>query len=218
MDTEQDPGPDPGDVDGWRRAIDEGRLSKIRIENVVAALQKIGPLGDQRVVNPLMLHVSSKMMRKLRHLIGKNHRNQGRDMIEHAHGKLIEAVLKPKSADGIALRDKFYACVRHRAADAIRVGRLDAGREPHAEDKGVLPPPPKQLLTAEEEKAHIESVLRQIQDPRKRSAFRLHMDGVPRGSKKVDSIAKALNVSVKTIETWINETKEQIRVILGEQP
>jgi hypothetical protein len=54
----------------------------------------------------------------------------------------------------------------------------------------------------------VERVLIQISDYRKRTAFRLHMQGVPYGgSRGKVSIARALNISRKTAEVWVVEVR-----------
>lgn len=217
METEEGQGPDPSDIDGWRRIIDAGQLRGVRLEEVVAAVQQIGPFGERRVLNALMQRVSDRMTQILRQTIGRNHPNDGLDMIEQAHGKLIESVLRPESADGAALKVAFRARVEHRAADAIRAGRKESSRYPYSEDRGVLPSPDKNPWRPEDEHLHVEQILQRIADLRKQLAFRLHMDGVPKESKKVESIAAALNVSAKTVGTWIAEIEEQIKPILGDR-
>jgi RNA polymerase sigma factor (sigma-70 family) len=216
MDIKEE-GPEPGDIAGWRRAIEGQSLPRIPGQRLVAAAQQIGPSGDRRVLEILMKEISDRMMRILRKRIGRNHRNEGRDMIEEAHGGLIEAVLQPKSADGGALRTAFVATVRFRAADAIRREQLNSERYVYSEDETPRPGGHK-ALSQDEERAHVEGVLKRIADPRKRLAFRLHMDDVPRNSTKVESIASALGVSAKTAETWIKETEEEIKTILGVKP
>jgi DNA-directed RNA polymerase specialized sigma24 family protein len=211
-------GPDPDDTKAWRQVIESKSLPSIEGQSLVAAVQRYGPSGDRRVVEPLMKEISARMMRILRKQIGRNHRNEGWDLIEEAHGQLIEAVLKHNSADGTALRTAFLATVLFRGADAIRREQLHSSRYDYAIDEGALPLRHKKTISGDEEHAHVESVLRQIKDPRRRFAFRLHMDGVPRNSTKVESIASALGVSAKTAETWIKETEEEIRTILGEKP
>lgn len=214
MDTKED-GPDSSDLEAWRQVIENQLLATIRSQNLVSVVQQIGSSGDRRVVEALMKEVSDRIMRILRKYIGRKHRNEGWDLIEDAHGKLIEAVLKPKSADGSALRVAFVQTVRFRGADAIRSEELHEKRYPDSEDEDVIPLRQEKCLSEDEERAHVESILRRIRDPRKRLAFRLHMDGVPRHSTKVESIASALGVSAKTAETWINETEEEIKTILG---
>ncbi len=216
MDIKEQHRPPPDDLAEWRRLANEGQLSKYPPEAIVAVVQTIGPNGDKRALNALMKHLSDVMLRILRRTIGRNHANEGVDMIEEAHGKLIVAVLKPKSPDGIGLREAFRARVEFRAADAIRAGSLSANRYPYAEDDGVLPITKKGKWSESEEHAYVEGVLRRIEDPRKRAAFRLHMNGVPKGSKRVDSIASALGVSAKTAGEWIAEVESQLRIIVGD--
>jgi len=53
----------------------------------------------------------------------------------------------------------------------------------------------------------VERILASIPDDRKRLAFRLYMNGVPAGSKKGNSIAKAVGVTPKTVAQWIEEVR-----------
>lgn len=53
-------------------------------------------------------------------------------------------------------------------------------------------------------------ILSIITDPRKRLAFRLHMDRIPIHSVSGPSIAKALGVDRKTVGNWIAEMQEQL--------
>jgi hypothetical protein len=49
--------PDPNDLEAWRRAITQGRLSTFRLEAIVAALQDLGPLAGKVVRNALAKHL-----------------------------------------------------------------------------------------------------------------------------------------------------------------
>jgi DNA-directed RNA polymerase specialized sigma24 family protein len=211
-------GPDPSDIAAWREAINSQSLSRILGHRLVAAAQHIGPSGEKRVVNALMNEITERIMRILRRHIGRNHRNEGWDLIEEAHGKLIDAVLLPESADGKRMRTAFVTTVKFRAADAIRRGKLDSDRYAYSEAEAPREGGHDDLSSPPEECAHIDSVLNRIADPRKRLAFQLHLDGVPRNSSKVESIASALGVSAKTAETWVKETEEEIKAILGAKP
>jgi DNA-directed RNA polymerase specialized sigma24 family protein len=68
-----------------------------------------------------------------------------------------------------------------------------------------------------------ERVLALIPDWRKRFAFRLYMEDIPYGSKKTYSIAKAVGVSSKTVEAWIDEIRrflvatDQVQELLGKK-
>lgn len=209
-------GPDPGDTVAWRQVIERQELGSIKGHRLAAAAQKIGPSGDQEVLNSLMNEISNRMMRILRRLIDRNHRNEGWDMIEETHGKLIEAVLLPDSADGTAMRTAFVATIKFRAADSIRSEQLHVDRYEYSDDD-VPVADDSEEMSSQEQHAYVEGVLRRVADPRKRLAFRLHMEGVPRNSNKGCSIASALGVSAKTAETWVREIEEEIKIILGEK-
>jgi RNA polymerase sigma factor (sigma-70 family) len=219
--TEEEPPPRSTDLEGWRRVISEGRLSTVAMEAVVAAIQDLGPNADKQVINPLVLHTSETILRILRGHVGTNHRNRGEDIVEEAHGHLVEAIFRRDSADGKGLREAFVPRIRFRAADAIRADKEMRRREcsvehidqvsdaKHANDTSV-----QQEL---DEKLYVDQVLSHVTDERKRLAFRLHMDGIPLDSKRTDSIAKALGVSSKTAGQWIEEVQAQLKPIVGEQ-
>lgn len=111
--------PKSTDLEGWRQAISQGSLPTFRLEDLVAALQDLGPLTDPHVRNPLAKHLSNAMTGLLRRLVGPNHPNQGDDIIYRVHGQLFEALVKPGSADGKGLRQAFTARVSFRVKDAI---------------------------------------------------------------------------------------------------
>ena len=83
--TEEEPPPRPTDLEGWRRAISEGRFRTFKMETVIAAIQDLGPNADKVIINSLVLHASDTILRVLRRHIGTNHRNQGEDIVEEAH-------------------------------------------------------------------------------------------------------------------------------------
>lgn len=207
----------------WRRIISEGLLSNQRIEDVVAAVQDLGPTADPRILNPLILHVADELTKLLRRRVWKSHRNEGNDIIERAHAQIIEAVLKPDTADGKALREAFHARAEFRLQDALRAELEHArryGTEDEEDAKGGLADRhavdggPEQM----EEHAYVEGLLAMIEDPRKRLAWRLHMEGVPIDSTKVSgTIARAVGVSGRQVQTWLDEVAELLKSKLGDR-
>jgi hypothetical protein len=111
--------PKSTDLEGWRAAISQASLSTFRLEDIVAAIQDLGPLVDSNVRNPLAKHLSDAMTKLLRKLVRTHHPNRGDDIIYRVHGQLFEALLKPNSADGKGLRQAFTARVSFRVKDAI---------------------------------------------------------------------------------------------------
>lgn len=191
------------DLDAWRTIAADDGLRRVRPEDIVAAIQRIGPKGDPKLLNVLMGHISDEITRRLRGRIGTSHRNEGNDIIERAHEKLIVAVLKPDSADGKGLRQKFGLWVRYRADDAIVEAMRERERHTSYEiNEAGDTVEPKDYSAAPdhvEQVAYVEHLLSKIPDPRKCLAFRLHMNGCPvGGSKGTDSIARTLGVSAKT--------------------
>jgi RNA polymerase sigma factor (sigma-70 family) len=221
INNDEEPPPHSADLEGWRQAMRADRLRAFKTEAVIAAIQTLGPNADKSVINALVLHVSDAILRVLRKYIGTNHRNRGEDIIDEAHGQLIQAIFTPDSADGKGLREAFVPRIRFRAADAIRADRELRKREcsveyieaesdaKHADETGSQ--------NARDEKVYVEQILSRISDERKRLAFRMHMEGIPLDSKRTASIAKALGVSSKTAGQWIEEVQSQLKLIVGEQ-
>jgi RNA polymerase sigma factor (sigma-70 family) len=220
--TSEEP-PSPSDLEGWRSIAAANRLHLFRPEDVVAATQHIGPNGDQRLLAVLITHVSDELLRIIRRLVGKNHRNEGEDIVLRAQHQLIVAILKPGSKDGQALCKTFRTCVEFRVADAIRAERKYAHRnQPYKTQPGVTDHGEDMVETIEppaegsEQVAEVQTLLNRIPDPRKREAFRLHMDGCPLSPGiGTTSIAEQLGISAKTAGEWIAETKALLKIEIG---
>jgi hypothetical protein len=218
---DEEPPPCSTDLEGWRRSVQSGCHANYPMETVIAALQDLGPNADTEVINALALHASATILRILRRLIGRNHPNEGADIIDEVHGQLIEAILSPNTPDGKGLREAFVPRLKFRAADALRAARARRDREQlvedvtatceakHADDIG-------QKIEMEG-RLYVEEVLSHITDERKRLAFRLHMDGIPLKSKRTTSIEQVLGVSSKTAGQWIEEIQAQLKNIVEGQ-
>lgn len=217
-----DPPPKSTNLEGWRHAIQEGRHTGFRLEEIVAAIQDLGPRADKAVLNPLAKHLSDALLGVLRARVGTNHPNRGIDIIERVHGQLFEAILQPTSADGRALRTAFVPRVTFRIKDALvaeaRAARQvplretdvggDANTRRGADASGDHVPTPRDRSGALGESMDVEAILEQVPDERKRLAFRLFMDGVPFKSTKSRSIAEALGVSERTARDWVKEVQD----------
>jgi DNA-directed RNA polymerase specialized sigma24 family protein len=206
--------PSPTDREGWRQAVREASLEAFRMEDIVAAVQHMLRDNDTSLASTLITFLSDKLMRMLTKKVSTNHRNQGKDIIEDAHGVLIAAILQPGSADGKALRTTFGACVRSRLADAIRRERRRDSRESAYEldtEGEIIEPVDRESWLLIGESAVVEEALRTIKDPKKELAFRFFMERVPYESKKGTSISKALGISEKTAREWIGEVQTQLK-------
>jgi hypothetical protein len=266
------------DIEGWRRAVAEGALAGFRLEALVAALQDLGPQADANVKRALVKQLNDAMLRMLRSFVGFNHPNQGEEIIYRVHHQLFDALLRPTSADGRALRAGFANIVSYRVKDAIAMEyrhsripmRPDAkgtdGDElddelPVAANDRTSPPArpdgagnrtrelgadastfddlpdlgeqgdPADVSDGEDapgrysnrdmtlldgvrdldEQLDVVRILREVTDHRKRLAFYLHMQGVPFGSTKGHSIAKALGKSKETVTDWVEEVRAQLK-------
>jgi hypothetical protein len=244
---EENPPPNPADLEGWRKAIASNQLASFRLEAIVAALQD---LADSPVRDALAKHLSGSTIKMLRRYIGTNHPNQGEDIILRVHGDIFEAVLEKDSADGKGLREAFGPRVQFRAKDAIATEKRHSQiplmpkvrevRENEDEDdvetdlvsagsvarlvarSGPVEPADDEVAPSQtshpdftllvdvrhaDECIDVECVLANINDYRKRLAFRLFMDDIPLKSNRSESIAEAVGVSDKTARAWIEELK-----------
>ena len=174
--------PPSTDLAGWRRAVGDGSFRAFNMESVIAAIEDLGPTTDKAVLNPLVLHVSDTIIRRLRGLIGRNHRNEGEDMITRAHAKLVAAMFNPASADGKGMRVAFGFRVSKRAADGsapnqdreTRIGGCGGGRRQGRTCHGGI------RSVAGSRRAHGRRKCPCfVTDDQKRLAFRLYMEGVP---------------------------------------
>jgi hypothetical protein len=207
--------PSRSDLDAWRQIVADDGLSQFPPESIVAVIQQIGPQGDQRLLNQLMGYISDEILRLLRRRVSTTHRNQGNDLIEHAHEKLITAILKPTSAVGKGLLVAFKARVNFRADDAIVAESRHRERYTHYKttpDGEMVEPPDSQAPDHVEQLAYVEHLLSKIPDPRKCLAFRLHMEKCPLSSEKGSvSIATILGVTDKTAGEWIAEVQNLLK-------
>jgi hypothetical protein len=215
--------PDSTDLQGWQRALAEGRLGTFRLEAIVAAIQDLGPLADKAVRNPLWKHLSDAILGILRRHVSLRHRNRGDDIIDRTHGQIIEAILRPTSADGKALRDSFVPRVTFRLKDAIIKEAAARRAEMHqtagsqALSKPANDDAPPELrhdpTNTIHESMDVENILEQVTHDQKRLAFRLYMDGIPFKSNKSCSIATALGISERTARTWVREVQALLSVL-----
>ena len=137
--TGEDPPPRSDDLEGWRRAVEDDRFRGFRMEEIVAAVQDLGPGTDKRVLNPLALHLSDVMLGVLQRRVDTGYPNQGRDIIERVHGQLVEAVFTPGSADGKGLREAFASRIKYRIKDALTAERRAARNLREPADLGRMP-------------------------------------------------------------------------------
>jgi RNA polymerase sigma factor (sigma-70 family) len=213
--------PSSTDLNGWCRAVADGRFRDFKMEDIIAAIQDLGPACDKGVLNPLVLHVSDAIMRILRSRVSRNYRNEGEDIITRAHGQLVTAMLNRESADGRGMRFAFVPRVQFRAADAIRAEQKNENRERTSESAQVQigDRPPQELDPRQEldERIDLERILSHVTDERKRLAFRLYMEDYPLESNRSASISMALGVSAKTAGQWIEEVRAQLRDVVGEK-
>lgn len=269
---EEAPPPCSTDLEGWRAAIVARRLSSFRLEDLVAALEDLGPDIDVPTRNAIAKELHDAFFRILRKRVGFDKPNEGLDIIHRTIFKLFEEIATPGSADGQAMRNSCYGIVLHRMKDAIfrekRERRIpddffqrqaapsDTEDDPNGEtnDNGVtaqmgegkpgeMPTPDCRLadiaipVTASmdgkaddkekpswelpldahqvmQEQLYVDQLLESaIEDPRKRLAFRLHMEETPAktNDEKTLSIAEALGVHERTVRGWIKECGELLK-------
>jgi hypothetical protein len=216
MTTGADEGPPPTDVEGWRSLIQGNRLASIKSESLVAAIQEIGPDGDDSVRGRLMQHVLDRITRILLRMVSRTKPNRDQ-IIDRLQAKLAQAILKPASKDGQGLREAFVARVEHRAMDAIRNVDKIRIREPSYDQNDDLPSEPSPGIvtwTSEQQEFYVTELLEKATpDLKKRLAFRLHMDGAPYSSTRGTSIAGALGIDDTKARRWVAEVIKEIKKI-----
>ncbi|MGH7015274.1 MAG: hypothetical protein ACREEL_14185 [Stellaceae bacterium] len=89
------------------------------MEAIVAALQDLRPNHDTTVRNDLAKHLSDSIYRLLRRNVGRNHPNEGWNIIDRVHFQIFEALARPHTADGRGLRVALFSRVMFRLKDAI---------------------------------------------------------------------------------------------------
>lgn len=200
--------PAPSDDEGWAAVVAADRLGICPPGLVVGALRALFLMGDRRLVDALTLHLSDLITRRLRRLIGTDHRNAGEDIIERAHGALMEAVFDPMSKDGADLVEAFEPRVRFRGIDAARLeGRYQRRFPALATDgDGEVLAPADNRMDAGAGSIEVSHLLSRIRDPRKRLAFRLAMEGM-RVRSGDPCVATVLGCDPKTAAAWIAEAR-----------
>lgn len=117
--TGEEPPPDSTDIAGWRRAIADGRFRRFPLEAIAAAIQDLRPNRDGGLITALAKHLSESVYRIVRRYVGRNHPNEGNDIVDRVHEQFFEALLQPQSADGKGIRKALVSRLHFRAKDAI---------------------------------------------------------------------------------------------------
>ncbi len=216
--SQKDEPPQPDDEDGWRRVVAEGRLKALPEAKVVEAIQTLmlDREHDQRLIEDLVHPISERMHRTIRGGVSRSRfADEGRQIVEDTHAAMLEALLSPDSADGKGLRTRFFGTLRNRTTDVVRKALLEMKRYPSMDQPGVLPDTTPSPFTDCEQEAHVRLILDKIRGDDKRKAFELHMEGLPYGGEKGDSIAARLGVSVDTATAWVKDAKAQLAKLIG---
>lgn len=223
--TDYQEAPAPGDIDGWRKAASEqGLLRRLRPEDMVRAAQDPKLKAERYIYNALMERLSGLIMRAVRVGVSTHWNNGGQDIVDDVHDNLIAAILRPASADGKELGRRFWAVLKTRTIDAVRTARKERDRFTTYEDE-IAEDPEREAADGQariDEKIDyergLERALEFVLDPRKRLAYRLHLQGVPRRTTKgTTSISEAVGVSAKTTGEWIDEVDAIVKVKIGGQ-
>ncbi len=111
--------PQSTDLSGWRQAVADGRFCRFPLEAIAAAIQDLRPNRDSGLVAALAKHLSDRVYRILRRQVGRNHPNEGFDIIDRVHGQFFEALAQPNSADGKGIRQALVSRLMFRLKDAI---------------------------------------------------------------------------------------------------
>jgi RNA polymerase sigma factor (sigma-70 family) len=117
--TGEEPPPDSTDIAGWRQAVADGRFRRFPLEAIAAAIQDLRPNRDGGLINALAEHLSSSVYRIVRRYVGRNHPNEGNDIVDRVHDQFFESLAQPHSADGKGIRKALVSRLHFRAKDAI---------------------------------------------------------------------------------------------------
>jgi DNA-directed RNA polymerase specialized sigma24 family protein len=211
MTSECTPWPAPSDQVGWQTIVLANQLARCPPGVIVAALRALNGNGSRRIVNALADHVSALLIERLRCIVGRHHPNDGDDIILEAHDRLMIAIADPEAADGSELANHFFGRVKFRAIDAIRASQTHQGRYPgYGLDPSCANSEMKGRVDDGEEAILVEDHLRSVEDPRKRLAFRLYMEGM-RIRQGDPCVASVLGVDPKTAKKWIEEARMILR-------
>ena len=201
------------DRDLWNARVASGELETVSLESLFRACQDLHQRGDDRLVGQLVEVLVDRAARSLRKRVGRHHANEGEDIITDTVAKVVDAVLKPGSADSTAFGEAFQLTLGRRLADQIRRSQKRTGRETdfEADDDGEEIMPPDISQATPEQAMIIQELLSQV-DPRKGQALALSMVGYPASSGRQGSpsIATMLKVSPRTAETWLREMRHLV--------
>jgi hypothetical protein len=107
------------DLAGWQEVVAKGRLGEFSMEAIIAAFLDLRPNSEPNVKHHLARYISDDMMRRLRRYTGRNHPNEGRDIVERVHFQLWQALARSTSADAQGMRKAYASRVMFRLKDAI---------------------------------------------------------------------------------------------------
>lgn len=219
--SDQGEAPPPDSVDGWRAAAaGASGFGVFRMEDIVRAVQDPTLKADRQTCNALMGHISRVLFVELRKRVSTGWKNRGQDLIDDIHDTLIDAILRPSSADGTELGRRFWAVLNSRMIDAIRAEEKNQDRYIPSEIAFTGAP----SHDGEDERNQVEAdlaierLLECVPDLRKRLAYRLHLKGIPSKSNKgTISISRAMGVSDKTARQWIDEVDALVQEKIGDR-
>jgi hypothetical protein len=125
--------------------------------------------------------------------------------MERRHSRIpVEATIK-KSFKGRKINETVQIVPSHGPPEAANDSEADEDASPQNANPDLT------LLNRVRDLDQCIDILhfmKSVSDERKRLAFYLHMDDVPFGSKRGDSIARALGISAKTAKKWVEEVQE----------
>jgi len=194
----------------WNARLTSEEVRTVSLELLFQACRAFYQKGEDKLAEKLIGVLADRAARSLRARVGRNHANEGTDIIVDTVAKVIDAVLDTKSLDAVNFGAAFQVTLGRRLTDQIRKSQSRAGRETGMEideDGGDVLPPDFSQATPEQALI-IQELLSEV-DPRKRRALALSMAGYPASTGKPGalSIASMLKVSPRTAESWLREMR-----------
>lgn len=203
---------DRNDLATWRSIVAEGQLSRRQPGEIVCACRKAKSLKDEQLESDLACHLSDVVIRELKRKVKSSFPDGGREIVDDAHFKIMEAVFDPASADGKALPEHFEARLHFRFLDALKRQRQRQQVElpPLIDNDGSQEDSKDALATFGFDSVEVAHTLALIRDERKRLAFIMTMTNQKKGE-----IAKALEIDPTTLLRWIKEVRTFLKTELN---
>ncbi|EGC4559441.1 hypothetical protein AB6848_06090 [Serratia proteamaculans] len=194
------------------------QLNTLRPEVLVKACRNVDAPLDKQLQGKLLEHLVNIARGFMNRRVRQDLPNGGRDVIEETIDILLVSILTPSSADGPGFEMAFFAKLRQRMVDRIRVATKAKNREEQESidpETGATIEMPDWDQLSPEENVIINNLLAKLHHNH-RKAFELHRLGYKYSSSDpTQSMAVMLDKTPKTVQSWVEQAHKQILDLLG---